>query len=309
MHDNSLKDWTHNHDFALDNEFGERRTQYVLWLTAITMIVEIIAGTVYGSMALLADGWHMATHVAAFLIAIYAYRYARRHADNPAYAFGTGKVNVLGGFASAVSLAVVSLMMVIESLQRFFTPNEIHFNEAIFVACLGLIINIVSALLLKDEHHHHHDPEHAHDDQGHHHDHNLHAAYMHVIADVMTSILAIGALLSGKFFGWHWLDPMMGIVGGLIIARWSLGLVRQTGPVLLDESIEADYLRGIREVIESDSDNRITDMHVWKISPHHHAAIISIVTSNPRPTEYYKNLLADFSRLSHLTIEINLCKE
>jgi len=303
MHTHTLENWQHNHDFSVKNDKGERRTQYVLILTAITMIVEIIAGSLYGSMALLADGWHMGTHVAAFMITIFAYRYARRHENNPAYAFGTGKVSVLGGFASAVALAVVALVMLIESMQRIINPHTIQFNEAIAVASLGLFINIISAFLLKDGHHHH---EHGHDH--HHHDHNLRAAYMHVLADALTSLLAIIALVSGKYFGWNWLDPIMGIVGAIIITRWSYGLLKQTSPILLDGSIEEKYQSAITEMIEKDSDNRISDIHIWKVGANHYAAIISLVTHFPKSTTYYKNLLKGFHQLSHTTIEVNVCE-
>ena len=304
MHIHTLENWQHSHDFSVKNDKGERRTKYVLILTAITMIVEIIAGSVFGSMALLADGWHMGTHVAAFMITIFAYRYARKHADNPAYAFGTGKVSVLGGFASAVALAVVALVMLVESMQRIIDPHTIQFNEAIAVASLGLLINIISAFLLKDEHHHHH---HDHGDHHHHHDHNLRAAYLHVLADALTSLLAIIALVSGKYFGWDWLDPIMGIVGAVIITRWSYGLLKQTGPILLDGSIEETYKASIKETIEKDSDNQISDIHIWKVGANHYAAIISVVTHFPKSTEYYKQLLNDFHKLSHITIEVNAC--
>jgi cation diffusion facilitator family transporter len=269
------------------------------------MVVEIIAGSVFGSMALLADGWHMSTHVAAFMITIFAYRYARKHADNPAYAFGTGKVSVLGGFASAVALAVVALVMLVESMHRIIEPQIIQFNAAIGVACIGLLVNVISAFLLKDGHEHTHELYEHH----HHHDHNLRAAYLHVLADALTSLLAIVALLSGKYFGWNWLDPVMGIVGAIIITRWSYGLVKQTSPILLDGSIEEEYQLAIQETIEKDSDNRITDIHIWKVGPNHYAAIISIVTHSPKATEYYKELLSEFHRLAHITIEINECKE
>ena len=303
MHIHTLDNWRHSHDFSVKNDKGERRTQYVLILTAVTMIVEILAGSIYGSMALLADGWHMGTHVAAFMITIFAYRYARKNASNPAYAFGTGKVSVLGGFASAVALAVVALVMLIESMQRVFNPHDIHFNEAIAVAVLGLSVNIVSAFLLKDDHHHH-----VHDGERHHyHDHNLRAAYLHVLADALTSLLAIIALLSGKYFGWNWLDPVMGIVGAIIITRWSYGLLKQTSPILLDGSIEEKYHSSIKNTIEKDSDNRVSDLHVWKVGANHYAAIISIVTHFPKSAEYYKGLLKDFHRLSHTTIEVNVC--
>ena len=304
MHIHTLENWQHSHDFSVKNDKGEQRTKYVLILTAITMIVEIIAGSVFGSMALLADGWHMGTHVAAFMITIFAYRYARKHADNPAYAFGTGKVSVLGGFASAVALAVVALVMLIESMQRIIEPHAIQFNEAIAVACLGLFINVISAFLLKDDHHHHH---HDHGDHHHHHDHNLRAAYLHVLADALTSLLAIIALVSGKYFGWDWLDPIMGIVGAVIITRWSYGLLKQTGPILLDGSIEETYQAAVKETIEKDSDNQISDIHIWKVGANHYAAIISLVTHFPKSTEYYKELLNDFHKLSHITIEVNAC--
>jgi cation diffusion facilitator family transporter len=303
LHVEALENLQHNHDFAVANEKGERRTRYVLILTAITMVVEIVAGSAFGSMALLADGWHMGTHVAAFMITIFAYSYTRKHARNPAFTFGTGKVSVLGGFASAVALAVVALVMLLESLQRMVDPHAIHFNEAIAVACLGLFINVVSAFLLKDDHHHH-----DHDDHHHHHDHNLRAAYLHVLADALTSLLAIVALVSGKYFGWNWLDPFMGIVGAIIITRWSYGLISQTGPILLDGSVDQEYRKEIREAIEGDSDNRISDLHVWKVGANHCAAVISLVTHHPKPVEHYKGLLSGFHRLSHVTVEVNLCE-
>lgn len=312
MHVHTLENWQHDHDFAVKNEQGERRTQYVLILTAVTMVVEIIAGSIYGSMALLADGWHMGTHVAAFMIAIFAYRYTRKHANDPAYAFGTGKVNVLGGFASAIALSVVALLMLAESLHRIIDPQMILFNEAITVAVIGLVINIVSAFLLKDDHGHHHAHDHDHDHDHHHHhdhDHNLQAAYLHVLADAMTSVLAIVALVAGKYLGWNWLDPVMGLVGAVIITRWSIGLIKQTSPILLDASIEEEYLQGIREAIEKDADNRISDLHIWKVGANHYAAIISLVTHTPNTMEHYKGLLKDYSRLSHVTIEVNECRD
>lgn len=323
MHAHSLAHWQHEHNFSVTNSKGEKRTTYVLILTAVTMVVEIVAGSVYGSMALLADGWHMGTHVAAFVITLFAYRYARKHDNNPAYAFGTGKVNVLGGFASAIALAIVALMMLVESAQRFFDSQAIHFDEAILVASIGLLINIISAFLLKDDHsHHHHGHDHhdhhshSHDDEDHHHhghahhhdhDHNLRAAYMHVLADAMTSLLAIVALVCGKIWGWNWLDPMMGIVGAVIITRWSYGLIKQTGSILLDASIDTKYQHSIQQTLERDSDNKVSDIHIWKVGANHYAAIIAIVTHDPKPAEYYKQLLVDFNKLSHVTIEVNAC--
>jgi cation diffusion facilitator family transporter len=298
MHTHSLYNWQHHHDFAVIHEHGEKRTRQVLFLTAVTMVVEIAAGIGYGSMALLADGWHMGTHVAAFMITIFAYRYARTHANSSAFAFGTGKVGVLGGFASAVALAVVALVMLIESVQRLMVPQPIHFNEAIGVAVLGLFVNIISALLLQGR------PGHIHD---HHHDHNLKAAYLHVLADALTSLFAIIALVAGKYLGLNWLDPVMGMVGAAVITRWSISLLKETSPVLLDGSIEGEYLTAIKEAIETTMDNRISDIHVWKVGPAHYAAIISIVTHYPQRIEYYKKLLRDFQELSHITIEVNKC--
>lgn len=320
MHIHTLEKWQHNHDYAVKNEKGERRTQYVLILTAIVMVIEIVAGSLYGSMALLADGWHMGTHVAAFMITIVAYRYARKYANSPVYTFGTGKVTVLGGFASAVALAVVALVMLIESLERIVSPQIIHFNEAIAVACVGLLVNIISAFLLKDDHsHHHHGHHHHHDDHPHHdhdhhdhddhdQDHNLQAAYLHVLADAMTSVFAIAALVSGKYLGWGWLDPVMGMVGAVIITRWSFGLLKQTSPILLDASIDQDYQAAIKTTIENDADNRVADMHIWQVGANHYAAIISIVTHFPNTTEYYQGLLKRFDKLSHVTIQVNECR-
>lgn len=299
MHIHTLNNWQHHHDFAVIHEQGESRTLKVLFLTAVTMVIEIVAGIVYGSMALLADGWHMSTHVAAFMITIFAYRYARRHANDPTFAFGTGKVSVLGGFASAIALAVVALMMSVESIQRIVVPQPIHFNEAIGVAVLGLAVNVASAFLLQGRHHAH--------DNDHHHDHNLKAAYMHVLADAFTSLLAITALLTGKYFGWSWMDPVMGIIGAVVITRWSYTLLRETSPILLDGSIEEEYLGEIKKEIERTIDNRVSDIHVWKVGPGDYAAIISIVTHYPQKIEYYKDLLQDFTALSHITIEINTC--
>jgi len=318
MDQDSLKQWQHQHNFSSINKKGERRTKYVLILTAVTMVAEIVAGTIFGSMALLADGWHMGTHVAAFLITIYAYRFARKHQDNPDYAFGTGKVGVLGGFTSAIALVIVALLMLVESVHRIIEPTNIQFDAAIGVAVLGLLVNIASAFILKDHHDHSHGHSHTHShhkhedhgdnhshDKDHHHDHNLHAAYMHVLADALTSLLAIMALLAGKYFGWNWLDPIMGVVGAIIITRWSYGLIKQTSPILLDASIEQTYKSAITEKIEKGSDNRIVDLHIWRVSAHHYAIIISIVSLNPKEISHYKSLLSEFDKLSHITVEVN----
>lgn len=310
MHSHTIEQWQHRHDFTAVSRHGEKRTRLVLYLTTVTMVAEIAAGLAFGSMALLADGWHMGTHTAAFLITIFAYRYAAKNAANPSFAFGTGKVSVLGGFASAIALASVALMMMAESLLRLVEPQAIRFNEAIAVACLGLAVNIVSAFLLQDRHHH----DEAHDHGGnaehghhHHHDHNLKAAYLHVMADALTSVLAIVALVFGKFLGWQWLDPLMGIVGALVISRWSLSLLRQTGPILLDSGIDGEFLATIRAAIERDRDNRVSDIHIWRVGPADYAAIIAIVTHAPLPTDHYKGLLQPFAELSHVSIEVHGC--
>jgi cation diffusion facilitator family transporter len=292
--------WRHHHDFAVIDEHGERRTRQVLILTAITMLVEVAAGLAYGSMALLADGWHMGTHVAAFMITIVAYRYARKHANSRNFAFGPGKVSVLGGFASAIALVAVSLIMIIESIQRLLSPQLIHFNEAMLVAALGLAVNIVSAFLLRDHHDHQHDH--------HHHDHNLKAAYLHVLADALTSLLAIAALLFGKYLGWSWLDPLIGMVGAAVIVRWAYGLLQETSRILLDGSMDERSLAAIKEKIEGVPDTRIADIHVWKVGPADYAAILAIVTHHPQKLDYYKNLLRDFKEITHLTVELNVCE-
>ena len=305
MHTQTLQNWQHSHLYTLKNERGEQRTELVLILTLLTMAAEITAGTVFGSMALLADGWHMGTHAAAFLIAVFAYRHIRRHQQSSRYAFGVGKVDVLAGFASAVALAAVALLMLAESLERLAAPKDIQFNEAIVVALIGLAVNVVSAVLLNDGQQHH---EHGHSHEQHHgHDHNLRAAYLHVLADALTSVLAIAALLAGTFFGWYWLDPLMGIIGAAIITLWAVGLLKETTPILLDSSIDHDYQQAIQAAVEQDSDNRVSDIHIWKVSADNYAAIIALVTHFPKPVAHYKQLLAAFPAVTHLTVEINTC--
>lgn len=304
MHIHSLDKWQHRHDFSFIHEKGEKRTRQVFVLTAITMIAEIVAGTAFGSMALLADGWHMGTHAAAFLITIFAYRYSKKHADNRQFTYGTGKVTILGGFASAVALAIVALLMAVESILRLFNPLEIKFNEAIAVAAIGLAVNLFCAYLLQG----HHEGEHTHS-HSHHHDHNLRGAYLHVIADALTSVLAIGALFFGKYLGWNWLDPAIGIVGSILIARWSYGLLNDTSSILLDRNVDPEIIPAVKETIENDSDNRVSDIHVWKVGPLDYSATISIVTHFPRKPDHYKNLLSHYVELSHITVEVNHCEE
>jgi cation diffusion facilitator family transporter len=311
MHEDTLEQWQHSHDFSVNEDLvsavlrnrAEKNTITVMWLTAITMVAEIIAGSIFGSMALLADGWHMATHVAAFGIAVFAYRYARRHANNPKYTFGTGKVTVLGGYTSAVALAVTALTIAVESVTRFFQPQAILFNEAIAVALIGLVVNLASAWLLQD----HHDHSHHHQDRHHHEDSNLRAAYIHVVTDALTSILAIIALFAGKYLGWIWLDAVMGLVGAGVIAKWSYGLVQDTGAILLDGAIDKQTKLAIITAIEADADNRIADLHVWYVGQNLYAAIIAIVTHYPRSPEHYKSLLDSIPSLSHVIVEVNSC--
>lgn len=307
MHVHILEQWQHSHNFLINREQAEKNTKIVMLLTAVTMVAEIVAGLLFGSMALLADGWHMATHVAAFGITLFTYQYARKNANNPQYTFGTGKVSVLGGFASAVALAVIGLVMALESGMRLFQPHPIQFNEAIEVAVIGLIVNLISAWLLQDSHNHEHkhDQNHKHE---HHQDHNLRAAYLHVLADALTSILAIIALCGGKFLGWIWLDAAMGIVGAGVIAKWSYGLLQNTGAVLLDGAIDLPTRLAILTAIEEDADNRVADLHVWYLSQHHLAAMISLVTHYPQPPEYYKNLLKHIPSLVHVSVEVNSCQ-
>ncbi len=280
---------------------AERRTRQVVVLTAAMMAIEIVAGTLSGSMALLADGWHMATHVAAFGITLFAYRYARHHARSGRYSFGTGKVGVLGGFTSAVALAMVALAMAVESVGRLFEPQAIRFDEAIAVAIAGLLVNLVSGVLL---HGAQHDHPHATDTHHHHHDHNLRAAYYHVLADALTSVFAIVALAAGKYLDWIWLDAVVGIIGAAVIARWAWGLLRDTGHILLDGQADAATLEAVRRAIEADADNRISDLHVWQLAPGRCALALSLTTRQPRPPDHYKALLGDIGALAHVTVEV-----
>lgn len=318
-------DTPHEHVFLGDRHArNERRTRLVIGITATMMVVEIAAGSIFGSMALVADGWHMSTHAAAMLIAALAYRFARRHAHDPRFTFGTGKLGDLAGFASAVVLALIALLIGWESLLRFYSPVPINFSQAITVAVLGLLVNLVCAWLLRDDHshhhhghghdhhhhHHHHEHDQHHDHHGreHHHGHggdnNLRAAYLHVLADALTSVLAIVALVLGSLYGWNWMDPTMGIVGGLVIARWSWGLIKDTGRVLLDYvPAHEDLPQEIRETIENEF-NAITDLHVWQLGPGHHGAIVAIASSNPRDPGYYKSLLGKIPELAHVTVEV-----
>lgn len=313
MHQDQIEHWRVSHDFLPDHRSGERRTRIVVALTVVMMVVEITAGWLYGSMALLADGWHMGSHAAALGITLFAYAYARRHANDPRYSFGTGKVGSLAAFASGMALGIVALLMAWESIGRAIAPEPIAFDEAIVVAAVGLAVNLVSAWLLAEEGGHGHEHEHArpHEHEhggGHHHDHNLRAAFLHVAADALTSVLAIAALTTGKHLGWTWMDPCMGLVGAGVILHWTVGLLRQSSRVLLDHDAKPDVSRSIRQAIESDGDSRLADLHVWEIAPGRHAAILSIVAHERRSPDAYKARLT-LRSLKHVTIEVNGCDD
>jgi cation diffusion facilitator family transporter len=289
--------WQHHHTFGQDrHRAGEFRTIIVVVITAVMMVVEVTAGLIFGSMALLADGLHMASHAAALTINVFAYVFARRHADDPSYSFGTGKMNALGGFVGAVLLAVFALIMAWESFDRIITPVEIAFNQAIFVAVLGLTVNGASVFILGLHH--------SHDSREKHHDHNLRAAYLHVSADALTSLLAIFALLTAKHLGLIWMDPVMGLVGAALVSRWSLGLLGTTSAVLLDKQGPEHLYTAIRESVEDD-DNRVADLHVWSVGPNIYSVIVSVVTREPKPPEHYKSLLPSELGLVHVFVEVN----
>ena len=325
MHSDSLKNWQHEHVFGQDKKKpGETRTLIVVGLTAVMMVAEIIAGLAFGSMALLADGLHMASHTLALGIAMMAYVFARRLAGDVRLSFGTGKINSLGGFTGALLLLIFAAAMTWESVLRLMTPTKIDFNDAIFVAVVGLIVNVVSAVvLLGGGHDHGHDHGHVHDDhdhqeeahdhgldhaQDHHHDdHNLRSAYLHVVADALTSVLAIVALVTGKYFGAVWLDPVMGIVGAVLIFRWSYGLLRDTGKVLLDWQAPRAMMKPIQTALETNGD-RIADLHVWSVGPGIYAASITIVTHAPAAPQSYRERLPANLGIVHATIEVHRCE-
>ena len=332
MHDKALERWRHSHSFGQDRKRpGELRTFVVIALTATMMVVEISTGIIYGSMALLADGLHMASHAAALAINAFAYVYARRHAHNERFNFGTGKVNTLGGYTGAILLAVFAAMMAFESVLRLLEPVDIAFNQAILVAVVGLVVNGASVFILGDNHSHdhghdhmpaheshadirayQHDHDHVHAEQQHdhqHHDHNLKSAYLHVLADALTSLLAIFALLIAKYTGAIWMDPLMGIVGALLVARWSIGLLRTTSAVLLDEQSSQHLHDKIRDTLERDGEEKIVDLHVWLVGPGVHAAMLTIVARSPQTPDHYKHKLARSLVLHHVTIEVHRFEE
>ena len=316
MHTHSIDDWRHEHVFlGIDHARNERRSWAVVALCGAMMAAEIAGGWLTGSMALIADGLHMSTHAGALVIAACAYAYARRHARDERFAFGTGKLGELAAYSSAIVLALIALAIGVESVLRLAHPVEIAFGEAIPLAGLGLLVNLVSAWLLRgDDHHDHghahdHHHEHAHHHENHHHGHadlNLSAAYIHVLADAAVSVLALVGLSAGLVFGWLWLDPVMGIIGALVIANWAWRLLRAAGAVLLDMRPEGELAQEIRRRLEDDGD-RIADLHLWRVGPGHYAALVSLVSDRPEPPQAYKARLAGLAGLSHLTIEVQPC--
>ncbi|MBU2500695.1 CDF family Co(II)/Ni(II) efflux transporter DmeF [bacterium] len=302
----------HDHVFGQDQPRpGERRTVIVIVITAVTMAVEIVAGLAYGSMALLADGLHMGSHAAALGLALFAYIYARRRARDEGFSFGTGKVNSLAGFSGAIVLAGFAVVMLVESIGRFLNPVDIVFDQAIYVAVAGLVVNGASMLILGGHHenhdHHHHDG-HTHDDHTHedhaHEDHNLRSAYLHVLADALTSVLAIVALLAGKYLGAVWLDPVMGVLGAVLVIRWARGLLLQSGRVLLDRQAPLAIRQRVSEALEEGGKNRIYDLHVWAIGPGYYAVEAAIEAGEPQDPGYYRRLLPEGLGLKHATVEV-----
>jgi len=309
MHHDDLAAHRHGHTFLGEaHDAHARRTRYVVALTAGMMVLEIAAGWATGSMALLADGFHMATHAGALGVAAWAYGYARRHAEDPRFTFGTGKVGDLAGFASALVLAMIALAIGVESVQRLLSPGHIVYGEAISIAVLGLAVNLISAALLGHGHEggHGHSHDHGHEHHAHEHDNNLRSAYVHVLADALTSVLAIVALIAGKYLGWAWMDSAMGIVGSLVIARWSWGLLRDTGSVLVDATADPQLAEEIREAIE-DGDARITDLHVWRVGPGKYATIIALVADEPLSPATYAERVRVHEELVHVTVEAHRC--
>jgi cation diffusion facilitator family transporter len=315
MHTESIAQWQHTHIFGQDQiRSGERRTLIVIMITFVMMVVEIISGLVFGSMALFADGIHMGSHMVGLGISFIAYIYARRHAHSQQFSFGTGKVNALAGYSSAIFLVVIALYMGYESISRLINPVTIEYNQAIVVAVVGLVVNGLSMVILGDRGHtHSHDDEHEHNDSEHTHakgaDHNLNAAYLHVLTDAMTSVLAIIALLGAKYFKLNWMDPIMGVVGAILVIRWSIGLIQGTIKVLLDHQIPFEVQNRIIGILESYRDTKVTDLHIWSIGPGIYSSEIGVVTKYPDSPEQYKALIPEDTGVVHATVEVHLCPD
>jgi len=292
----------HDHVFDHGNPMGERKTWWVVIITAVMMVVEIVGGWLLNSMALLADGWHMTSHVLAFGLALASYIAARRLRDSRHFTFGTWKIEVLGGYTSAILLAGIAVMMLFESLARLINPATIAYDKAIAIAILGLMVNVVSAWILSTSHHHDHG--HGHGDQ--HHDLNLRSAYVHVLTDAATSILAILALTAGKFWGAGWLDPVMGIVGAVVVGSWAIGLIRESGRVLLDAETNPELLQQVEDAVAQMPGNaEITDLHLWRVGRSHYACIMALTADGSLTTEQARRKLAPIDTLAHTTVEID----
>lgn len=313
MHTDDLSNWTHEHRFDQGSEAAERGTRLVMWITAVMMVVEIVAGWWYNSMALLADGWHMSSHAVAIGLSAFAYAAARRHHGDTRFAFGTWKIEILGGYTNAIFLLGVAGAMVFASVERLLSPQPIHYQQAIVVAILGLVVNLACAVILGNSHDHHHDGHHHSGHDEHHQDLNLKSAYLHVIADAATSVLAIVALVGGWIYGWSWLDPVMGIVGAILVASWAKNLMSETGKVLLDREMDHPVVDEIRAAVESNpahGDNRITDLHVWRVGKRAYSCALSLLTHDPDLTpRQVREWLAEHEEIVHATIEIHLCPE
>ena len=317
MHAHSLDPWRHEHVFlGQDHVRNERRSWAVVALCGAMMAAEIVGGLLWGSMALIADGLHMSTHAGALVIAAFAYAYARRHARDERFVFGTGKLGDLAAFSSALVLAMIALLIGYESIGRLIHPVPIAFDEAIPLAAVGLLVNLLSALLLHDGHgddahaaHQNRGDDHRHHDHRHHRhaDHNLRAAYVHVMADAAVSMLVLIGLSVGRLLGWLWLDPVMGIVGMLVIANWSWNLIRASGAVLLDMRTGDGIASEIAKRLETGRDDRVSDLHVWRVGPGHCAAVVSLVSGQPEPPASYKFRLVGITGLSHLTVDVQPC--
>ncbi|MEJ8855942.1 CDF family Co(II)/Ni(II) efflux transporter DmeF [Variovorax robiniae] len=318
MHSHDLAPWRHDHHFTDDNERAERGTRLVMWITAATMVIEIGAGWWFNSMALLADGWHMSSHAVAIGLSAFAYAAARRYASDPRFAFGTWKIEVLGGFASALFLLGVAALMLFSSVERLWSPAAIHYREAIAIGVLGLVVNLVCARLLGAAHHHGHG-DHHHHEHGHNHGHahgedlNLKSAYLHVLADAATSVLAIVALIGGWLWGWAWLDPLMGIVGAVLVALWAKGLLMETGRVLLDREMDHPVVDEIREGIEhtlAASETRVADLHVWRVGRGAYACAVTVVTHSPTlGADEVRACFSMHEEIRHSTVEIQRCSD
>ena len=312
MHTHDLSPWTHDHVFDAGNLAAERGTRAVMWITAAMMVVEIAVGWWSNSMALLADGWHMSSHVLAIGLSAFAYAAARRYAADSRFAFGTWKIEVLGGFASAILLLCIAALMGVGSVERLLSPQPIHYGEAIAVACVGLVVNLASALILERAHHHGHDAHgHGEEHEHAHHDLNLRSAYVHVLADAATSVFAIVALAAGWMLGWSFLDPVMGIVGAVLVGTWARNLLVQTGKVLLDREMDAPVVKEIREAVEGRPDSgesRIADLHVWRVGTRAYACALTVVTHDAALTpNAVREWLSVHEEIVHATVEIHRC--